>query len=322
MSSHAANRLLRLLSLLSARPHWSAAELAEQLDVTTRTVRRDIADLRDLGYPVESDPGRTGGYRLGIGGRLPPLLLTDDEAVVVAIGLRTSLVRGVTVLGDAAEAALAKLEQVLPPVLRDQVTALHDATVVVERPAGPAVDADALLTIARGVRGHRLVTFGYRSGEGAETERRVEPYGLVNAARRWYLVAYDLLRADWRTFRVDRARSVELTGHGFAPRPAPDTAALVQRAIASYPYDVQAELLLDLPFAEAPTEIPPTVGTTEPHDDGRRTRLRIGADDLAWIARYVASLPVDVEVVAPAALRDELRALGEQLVARHGTEVT
>lgn len=313
----AAARLLHLLSLFSARPQWSATELAERLQITTRTVRRDISALRDLGYPIESDAGRTGGYRLGAGGRLPPLLLTEDEAVVVAVGLRATTVRGITGFGDAAVAALAKLEQVLPPVLREQVAALHESTVVVDRPAGPVVDPDTLLAVARGCRRHELVHFAYRDGEGVRSERRIEPYGLVNAERRWYVVAYDLDRADWRTFRADRMATARATGHTFAPRPAPDTEEMVLRAIASYPYDVRAELVLDLPFDQAGGEISRTLGVTEPADDGRRTLLRIGADDIAWLARYVASLPWYVEVVSPPELRTELARLAESLRERY-----
>ena len=311
----AAARLLLLLSLFSTRPQWSATELAERLSVTTRTVRRDITALRDLGYPIESDAGRTGGYRLGAGGRLPPLLLSEDEAVVVAVGLRAAIVRGVSGYDEAAVAALAKLEQVLPPVLREQVSALHHATVVVDRRAGPSVDPDTLLTIARGCRRPELVRFTYTDGEGVTSERRVEPYGLVNAERRWYLVAYDLGRADWRTFRADRMSAVVLSGHVFERRQEPDTEAMVLRAIASYPYDAQAEVVLHMTFDQAQREISRTVGTIEPLD-ADTTLLRIGADDHGWIARYVASLPCDVDVRSPDELRRELRALGERLARR------
>ncbi|QGG96069.1 helix-turn-helix transcriptional regulator [Actinomarinicola tropica] len=315
-SPSAAARLLHLLSLFSARPRWSATELAERLGVTTRTVRRDVAALRDLGYPIESDAGRTGGYHLGVGGRLPPLLLTDDEAVAVAVGLRTTTVRGLTGYGDAAVSALAKLDQVLPPVLRDRVAALHSSTIVVDRAPGPSVDPDVLLEIARGCRSHQLVRFRYTDGEGATTERRVEPYGLVNAERRWYVVCFDLGRDDWRTFRADRMSDVEVTGHGFVARDEPDTEAMVLHAIASYPYAAQAEVVLDLPFDLARQEVHRSMGTLTPTEDGRRAHLRIGADDHAWIARYLVSLECSFEVVAPDELRDELRRLGDELVAR------
>lgn len=311
----AAARLLLLLSLFSTRPQWSATELAERLSVTTRTVRRDITALRDLGYPVESDAGRTGGYRLGAGGRLPPLLLSEDEAVVVAVGLRAATARGVGGYDEAAVAALAKLEQVLPPVLREQVHALHQSTVVVDRRPGPAVDPDTLLTIARACRRPELLRFTYTDGEGVTSSRRVEPYGLVSAERRWYVVAFDLGRDDWRTFRADRMSEVVLSGHTFERRHEPDTEAMVLRAIASYPYPAQAEVVLHLPFEQAQREISRTVGTIEPLDDGT-TLLRIGADDHGWIARYVASLTCEVDVRAPDELRRELRALGERLVRR------
>ncbi|HEX2849990.1 MAG TPA: YafY family protein [Acidimicrobiales bacterium] len=312
MESPAA-RLLHLLSLLQSRPRWTAAELAPRLHTTERTVRRDVTRLRDLGYPVDADPGRAGGYRLGVGAALPPLLLTNDEAVVVAVGLRSAATVGVTGYEEAAVSALAKLEQVLPAVLREHVLALNATTVLVRRGADAPVDADALLTLAQGCRGPERVRFRYRDGSGNESERRVEPYALVNAERRWYLVARDLDRADWRTFRVDRMDHLALTGHRFVASDPPDAASMVLAGIARVAYDWQAEVVLHAPIAEVAREIAPTVGTLE--DAGDTTVLRIGANDLGWIARFLASLPMTFEVRSPKELRKEVRVLARRLAA-------
>src|SRR5580658_4712776 len=196
-------RLLRLLSLLQARPDWTGAELAHRLHITARTLRRDVQKLRSLGYPVGATPGVAGGYRLGAGAALPPLLLEDDEAVAVVLGLRTAASHSVTGVAEASVRALAKLEQVLPARLRAQATAISQATVPLTGP-GPAVDAETLTTIARACRGREQLRFGYATRDGEPSERRAEPHRLVQAGYRWYLVARDIDRDDWRTFRVDR----------------------------------------------------------------------------------------------------------------------
>jgi predicted DNA-binding transcriptional regulator YafY len=310
-----AARLLALLSLLQSRPRWTATELAEQLGITTRTVRRDVTRLRDLGYPVNADLGREGGYQLGAGGALPPLLLTDDEAVAVAIGLRAAASGGVAGYDDAAIAALVKLEQVLPAPLRERVLALNTAAVLIPSAGERLVDPEVLLTLAQGCHRSERLGFAYRDGSGNETERRVEPHGLVNVEGRWYLVAHDLDRDDWRTFRVDRLTAPRLTGHRFVKTAEPDTAAMVVDGIAFATYEWQAEVLLDARFDEAAAEIPRTVGTLE--RAGRRTRLRLGAADLAWIARYLSGLPFDIEVVDPPEVKAALRAHGRRLQQAH-----
>jgi predicted DNA-binding transcriptional regulator YafY len=308
-----ASRLLHLLSLFSSRPRWSATELAERLGVTTRTVRRDIADLRDLGYPIDSEAGRTGGYQLGAHGKLPPLLLTDDEAVAVAVGLRATASTGIADHEGAAVAAMAKLEQVLPAVLRDRVRALHEAaTLVIHEGGDVAADPATLLIIAQACRRHERIRFTYRREEEPAMRRRVEPYGLACVSRRWYALVWDLDRRDWRTFRVDRINEVELTGHQFDPREAPDTQQTVLSAIAQFPYDVWAEVILHISHEEAAAEVLASVALLEPHERG--TLLRVGADDLDWIARYLVRLGFPFEVVAPDELRDALRRLGESLV--------
>ncbi|SPT58193.1 Proteasome accessory factor B [Actinomadura madurae] len=199
----ASARLLRLLSLLQTRADWTGAELAERLQVSVRTVRYDIGKLRDLGYPVHAVPGAAGGYRLGAGAALPPLLLDDEEAVAVAVSLRTAAGGTVTGIEETSVRALAKLEQVLPSRLRRRVGALHDYTTRLT-PGGPTVSADVLATVAAACRDHRRLRFGYRKHDGSETARDVEPYRLVHTGRRWYLTAWDVARDGWRTFRVDR----------------------------------------------------------------------------------------------------------------------
>lgn len=314
MGSPAA-RLLDLLSLLQSRPHWTAGELARRLGTTDRNVRRDIARLRDLGYPVWAEVGRAGGYQLGAGGSLPPLLLTDDEAVAVAIGLRAAASRGVAGYDDAAVAALAKLEQVLPAVLRERVLALNTATVLVPGVGTPRVDPEVLLVLAQGCRRAERLRFAYVDATGRSSERRVEPYRLVNVEGRWYLLAHDLDRADWRTFRVDRLQGPELTGHRFTPGPEPDAASIVVEGIAFGGTEWQAEVVLRAPVEEARGEVPPTIGTVEAL--GGATLLRIGANDLDWIARYLVGLPFELEVRDPPELRAALRRLGRRLQRAH-----
>ncbi|WP_197359093.1 helix-turn-helix transcriptional regulator, partial [Streptomyces clavuligerus] len=197
-------RLLRLLSLLQAHREWSGAELAERLGVTARTVRRDADRLRALGYPVNASPGTGGGYRLGAGARLPPLLLDDEEAVAVAVGLRTSAGQGVEGIGETSVRALAKLEQVLPDRLRRRVSTLNSVTVPMLRVPRVQVDPSVLTELATACRDSEKLRFRYRDHSGSGTRRTVEPHRLVCTERRWYLVAWDLDRADWRTFRVDR----------------------------------------------------------------------------------------------------------------------
>jgi predicted DNA-binding transcriptional regulator YafY len=310
-----AARLLALLSLLQTRPHWNAPELAGRLGVTERTVRRDVTRLRDLGYPVEAAAGRAGGYQLGRGGALPPLLLTDDEAVAVALGLRAAATGGVAGYDEAAVAAMAKLEQVLPAHLRERVLALSSAIVLVRSGGGPPVDPECLLLLAQGCRRSERVTFCYVDGDGTATDRRVEPYGVVNVDRRWYLVAWDLDRDDWRTFRLDRMSELVLAGHRFTPRDQPDTAAMVLDGLTHTPYAWQAEVLVRAGVDEVALDVPASVGTLEPVEGG--TVVRMGANDLGWIARYLAGLGHDLEVLGPPELKAELRALGRRLQRAH-----
>src|SRR5579864_3375324 len=294
-------RLLALLSLLQSRPRWGAPELAERLGTTTRTVRRDVTRLRDLGYPVTGGAGRDGGYELGAGGTLPPLLLTDDESVAVAVGLRMAASGSVAGYEQAAVAAMAKLEQVLPARVRERVLSLNDAIVVVRPGPGPSTDPQVLLTVAQGCRRSERLRFSYQDGEGNLTQRRVEPHGVVSTDRRWYLVARDLDRQDWRTFRVDRMTAPALTGHRFVAAAGVDAAAVIAESLASVPYRWQAEVRLETDRRAAEAEIPRTIGVVDEVDG--TTVLRVGANDLDWLAQYVAGLPFEAEVLRPPELR-------------------
>jgi len=333
-------RVLRLLSLLQSRPVWTGPELAERLGVTTRSIRRDVERLRDLGYPVNAAQGVGGGYRLGAGRALPPLLLEDEEAVAVAVSLR--LAAGGTVAGasEAAVRTLAKLDQVMPPRLRSEVRAIQDATATLTRTADE-VDGDALLIIAKACRDLVRVRFGYAARDGAASERTVEPvrlvatgrrwylmawdvdredwrtFRLVATGRRWYLMAWDVDREDWRTFRLDRMRSVAASTWRFPPREHPDPVAHVQRGVTSAGYRVRATVLMHAAADVVRQKTSPTSATVTPVDDDT-CLLEAGADDAYALAFHLAWMGFGFEVVEPPELRDALRRLGERMLAAAG----
>ncbi len=314
-----AERLLAPLSLLPARPSWTAEELSGRLGVTPRTVRRAVTRLRTLGYPVDAEPGPYGGYRLGAGAALPPLLLDDDEAVAVVVGLHLAAGHGVAGYEDAAVAALVKLEQVMPARLRERAAALRATAFPRPRPGRdrPGVAPETLVLVAQACRRLERLRFTYVDAQDRATERLVEPFQVVHADRRWYLVARDPARADWRTFRLDRMRAVALSGHRFVRTDEPDARRLVEVGVAVAAHTWQAEVELPVPVEEAAAVIPPTVGVLEPAGDGV-TRLRIGGD-LDWVARYLVSLPFASRVVAPDELRAELHDLGARLQQAHAS---
>jgi len=305
-------RLLRLLGLLSARSGWTGAELADRLEITERTLRRDVTRLRDLGYPIVATTGPYGGYELGSGGRLPPLVLDDDEAVAVAIALR-AVAGGDASATPAALSALTKLEQVLPATLRERVRALATVTVGLRQGRLPPVDVDTLVAVALACRRTETLRFDYLDANDVFTSRHVEPYRVVYTERQWYLVAFDRNRDDWRTFRVDRMSEARTTNTRFTPiENPPDAAQLVARGVAVAGYDTSARVLLQLPYDDAARVIPPTIGVLAASGDGA-TVAHIGGD-LDWIARYLAGLECPFEVLEPAALHDELHALGRRLL--------
>lgn len=294
-------RLLRLLSLLQAHRDWSGADLAERLNVTPRTVRRDVDKLRELGYPVNASPGTGGGYQLGAGAELPPLLLDDEEAVAVAVGLRTAAGHGIEGIGETSVRALAKLEQVLPNRLRRRVSALGAFTVPMLRGADTSTVDPALLTeLAAACRDSERLRFSYRSHGGSDSRRTVEPHRLVCTEHRWYLVAWDLDREDWRTFRVDRITPTPPHGPRFTPRPPPadELAAYVSEGVAVSAYAARAVLLVKAPLAEAAQHISPSAGVLEPVD-AQTCRLTAGAPNLEVLVIHVLLMGIDFEVVEP-----------------------
>jgi predicted DNA-binding transcriptional regulator YafY len=302
-------RLLSLLSLLQARRDWSGAELADRLEVGVRTIRRDVERLRRLGYPVQATPGVAGGYRLEAGAALPPLLLDDEEAVAVAVGLRTAAGGTVAGIEETSVRALAKLEQVLPSRLRRRVNALQAYTVPFAGNA-PRVDADVLAVIAGACRDHERLRIAYRSHDGATSRRLVEPHRLVHTGRRWYLVAWDTDRRDWRTFRVDRIEPGLSTDRRFEPRdpPAEDIAAFVSQGVSAARDRYQARIVLHAPLTEVAERVPQWAGTLEPIDE-RSCLLRTGSDWLGGLAVYVADIGVDFTVLEPPELIEQVRVL-------------
>ncbi|HEY1778519.1 MAG TPA: YafY family protein [Solirubrobacteraceae bacterium] len=305
-------RLLELLSLLQSRRDWSGSELAWRLEVDVRTIRRDIERLRALGYPVSAARGVAGGYRLGAGASLPPLLLDGEEAVAVAVALGTAASAGVDGIEETSVRALTKLEGLLPTPLRRRVAALS-ATLVRYPGRGPTVSADTLVAIAAAARDLERLRFDYDDREGAHSRRLVEPHSLVHNGRRWYLVAWDCGREDWRTFRVDRIQPRLSTDRRFAPRtpPATDIAAYVADGIASTRERHHAEILLHAPLAELSGRVPGYVGTLEALD-ARSCLLRSSADWLGGLAVYVADIGVDFEVREPPELVELVAQLAER----------
>ncbi len=307
-------RLLELLSLLQTPRVWTGADLAERLDVDARTIRRDIDKLRTLGYPVHAVAG-TAGYRLGAGTKLPPLLLNDDEAVAVVLGLRTAAGGTVTGIEETSLRALAKLEQILPSRLRHRVSALQAATVTM--PAGAAtVDPDVLTTIAAAIRDHEQLRFDYRSHTGTEIRRAAEPHRLVHTGRRWYLIGWDVDKKDWRTFRVDRLRPRIPHGPRFTPRDAPDVdlGRMVSHGVSTAPYRYQALITLEVSAALAADRIPPTVGVIEAIDEAH-CLLRTGSNSLDEIAVYTGLFGFGFHVHEPPELIDHLRALADRVTS-------
>jgi len=305
----ASARLLHLLSLLQAKPSWTGPELVVRLEVSARTVRNDIERLRRLGYPVHASPGAAGGYRLGAGARLPPLLLDDDEAVAVAVGLLTVAGRGVSGAAETSVRALAKLEQVLPSRLGRRVKALQASTVPFDS-WGPTVDAETLTAIAGACRDRVRLRFAYRGRDGTATRRLVEPNRLVHTGRRWYLAAWDCDREDWRSFRVDRIEPHPATDRRFEPREPPygDAAKYVARSISSQRDRYQATVILHAPLEAVADRVPHAVGTLEAIDD-RSCLLRTGSGWLGGLAVYIADIGVDFTVVDPPEFATRVREL-------------
>ncbi|MHB9861089.1 helix-turn-helix transcriptional regulator [Streptomyces sp. YIM S03343] len=320
MTTDTPARLLQLLSLLQTPREWPGGELAERLGVSRRTVRRDIDRLRELGYPVQATKGSEGGYRLAAGKAMPPLVLDDEEAVAIAVGLRAGAGHAVEGVDEASVRALAKLEQVLPSRLRHRVNTLQSATTPLASGDGASIAPETLTVMASAIAGRERLRFAYRAKDGAESRRQTEPYRLVSTGRRWYLVAYDLGRADWRTFRVDRVSEPFATGARFAPRELPTGSAAeylrqsIQRRQETYEFEVTFA-------ASAETvarRLPAWVGVPEPIDDAN-CRLRATSDGPAeWLAARLLMLDLDFTVREPAELVHLVRKLGTRLLRAAG----
>lgn len=304
-------RLLGLLSLLQTPREWPGSELATRLGVSLRTIRRDVERLRDLGYPVQATMGAIGGYRLVAGKAMPPLLLDDDEAVAIAVGLRTAAGHAVAGIEEASVRALAKLEQVLPSRLRHRVSALGAATEPLLTWDRPTVDPEQLSALAAAVNNREQLRFTYRRRDGVDSERLVEPYKLVSAGRRWYLVGYDNDRDDWRIFRVDRITDLRPTRIRVAARqlPASDAASFMTEKLLELTPVYRAVVTLHAPIERMVGPLGGAGVDLEPID-ATSCRLRSNADTLEWLAWRLLTLGCDMEVHEPPELIAHLRQIG------------
>jgi predicted DNA-binding transcriptional regulator YafY len=293
-------RLLRLLSLLETRRDWTGPQLAQRLGVTTRTVRTDVERLRSLGYPVDATPGVSGGYRLGVGAALPPLLLDDDEAVAVAIGLRSAAGAAVAGIEDSSVRALAKLERMLPSRLRRRVSTLAAAMVTLPQSGSP-VDAGTLTAIAAACRDHERLRFDYQTHDGTGMVRLTEPHRLVSSGRRWYLLAWDTGRQDWRTFRVDRVSLRLPAGPRFTPREMSDDEVTerLSRGLATATWRYRARVTVHAPAVEMAGRLPAAI-TVEPADE-HTCVVDVGSDSADMLALNLGMLGADFRIDASAA---------------------
>lgn len=310
---HPTTRVLTVLELLQSRPQLTGAELAERLEVSPRTVRRYISMLQDLGLPVEAERGRHGAYRLAPGFKLPPLMLNNDEALALVLGLRITRRLNLAVDVATVEGALAKVERVMPLALRERVQAVQEALVVYTRPSDPPPDPDVLVALSAAVRQRQRVRLRYRSHHQVISEREVDPYGVVYYGGRWYLPAFCHLRQDLRTFRLDRVASAELCSQTFKRPPAFDALAHLTRSLALTPGTWAVEVLLRLTLDQARERIAADVASLTPTPAG--VLLRLNSENLDWIVTLLVNLECEFVVHRPPELRDALRRLGEQLIA-------
>ena len=311
--ANTSSRMLRLLSLLQNHRYWPGSELADRLEVSVRTLRRDIDRLRELGYPVDAYRGVDGGYQLAAGAALPPLVLDDEEAVALAVGLQAAAQGAVAGIAESSVRALTKVVQVMPPRLRRRVEALRAMTVpAVWGSSGPSVDPGALTAVAQACRDTERLEFGYTAAGGEQTSRHVEPLRLVSLGRRWYLVAYDLARHDWRSFRLDRLDRPRSTGVRFRPRrlPADDAAAFVRAGIDHLPAPYAVEVLVHAPAAAVRERIGRWAAVDDVGDG--RCLLRMNTDSLDWPALALGAVGADFEVRSPPELLDHVRSWGHR----------
>ena len=313
VSETTSSRLLSLLSLMQGRRDWPGTELADRLGVSQRTIRRDVDRLRELGYPVDSMTGPAGGYRLRAGTAMPPLLLDDDEAIAIAVGLRTAAGGSVAGIQETAVRALVKLEQVLPPHLRRRVQALGTATSTLTWSGGPVVDPQCLAILAAACRDHERVRFSYTARDDSASRREVEPHHLVNAGRRWYLVAWDCGREAWRTFRLDRIDRPRPGGRRFTPRQVPgrDPAAFVAQSLRNAPSRYEARVTVRAPAAELRAR--PWLGGTVTEAADGTCEYRTSDDNLDWLAMRIAMLGAEYVVHEPPELIARLREMSQRI---------
>jgi predicted DNA-binding transcriptional regulator YafY len=302
------SRTLRLLSLLQTHRYWPGQELADRLEISPRTLRRDIDRLRELGYPVDAHRGVDGGYQLAAGAALPPLVVDDEEAVALAVGMQAAAQGAVAGIEEPALRALTKVVQVMPPRLRKRVDALRGVTVPTSwgGPRQDPLDPEAMIVIAQACRDDERLEFDYTARGAEVSQRLVEPHRLVPLGRRWYLVAYDLHRHDWRSFRLDRLTAPRRTGARFRPRelPTADAADFVKRGIRDRPATYQVEVVI-----EAGVERLDQLGrwaALEPLGP-ERTLLRMQTDELEWPAFSLGICGAEFEVRSPPELADTLR---------------
>jgi predicted DNA-binding transcriptional regulator YafY len=310
--ANTSSRTLRLLSLLQTRRYWPGEELAAQLRVSPRTLRRDIDRLRELGYPIQAQRGVAGGYQLAAGTALPPLVVDDEEAVALVLGLQAAAQGAVEGIAESSVRALAKVVQVMPARLRRRVQALGAMTVPAswEGPAGAGVDPGVLTTLALACRDTERVRFSYTSAGGEQTGRHVEPHRLVLLGRRWYLVAYDLDRQGWRTYRLDRLDGARGTGARFRGRDLPggDAAAFVRAGIQSTRTGYDIEVIVEAPASAVRERIGRWAAVSELGTG--RCRIRMTADQLEWPILGLGMAGADFRVLSPPELADWVRDWG------------
>ena len=307
--SEVTSRALRLLALLQSRTVWTGPELAAEMGVTTRTVRRDVDRLRQLGYPVLTSAGHGGGYQLGAGRALPPLLLSSSEAVAVAVGLRLASASGLDGLDEEALRALAALDRILPAPVRAEVGAVTEAMGVITRPL-TEVRSEVLMALASAVRDRVRVRVDYERADGVRGERRLEPYRVLSMEGRWYLFAWDLGREDWRTFRLDRMHAVHPSTFPIGERPVPDIEAEVRESITVGGYPRTATVRILAPLEEIAPRVSARAGTVTA-DGPEACILRAGAEDLHWVALHLAWIGAPIEVIDPPELLELIEALGD-----------
>ncbi|MET9023650.1 YafY family protein [Actinopolymorpha sp. NPDC004070] len=315
--ANTSSRTLRLLSLLQTHRYWPGQELADRLGVSVRTLRRDVDRLRELGYPVDANRGVDGGYQLAAGAALPPLVIDDEEAVAVAIGLRVATQGAIAGIEESSVRALTKIIQVMPPRLRRRVDTLRTVTVPAAWTGGPTVDADVLTTLAQACRDEEQLRFSYTAHGGERSGRQVEPHRLVSLGRRWYLVAYDLTRHDWRSFRLDRVTEPRSTGTRFRPRqlPADDAAAFVRAGIDNRSVATAVEVLVHAPADSVRAKVGQWATVeqlgSENGENGengeQRCRLLMTVDSLEWVLLTVGAVGAEFEVVSPPELTERVR---------------